>query len=173
MQGGFLPKSITFFPRFFFYQTESSRMWVCTDYLINTLEICSNRSVYTHCYAYESILKMLHLSSSILDTLKIRHFESAAIWKINPLPIFHEETFRQGPMCGILPGREREALQVHLEVSHSTKINLHPLRATSRARFRPSSLSPCSMERGKLLTHPRYRAHTRLHVNDKFAWRCL
>ncbi|KAK5613679.1 hypothetical protein CRENBAI_017619 [Crenichthys baileyi] len=29
----------------------------------------------------------------------------------------------------------------------STKMNLHPLRATSRARFRPSSLSPCCMQR--------------------------
>lgn len=34
-----------------------------------------------------------------------------------------------------------------MEVIPGTKINLHPLRATSRARFRPSSLSPHCRER--------------------------
>lgn len=59
--------------------------------------------------------------------------------------------------------REGSAAQVHMEVSHNTKINLHPLRATSRARFRPSSLSSCCIEseenRTSMLDHT--RAHTR------------
>lgn len=43
-----------------------------------------------------------------------------------------------------------------MEVIPGTKINLHPLRATSRARFRPSSLSP----------HCREPSRVRRFVND-------
>lgn len=42
--------------------------------------------------------------------------------------------------------KERRAASVHVEVTPGTKINVHPLGATSRARFRPSSLSPLCRE---------------------------
>lgn len=56
----------------------------------------------------------------------------------------------------------RSAAQVHLEVSHSAKINLHPLRATSRARFRPSSVSACCTGESAHAHIPRVQLMTRV-----------
>lgn len=59
-----------------------------------------------------------------------REAERTAIWKLKPFPIFQKEKLRQGGRGreGKRRGaREREEEEVHLEVSHSTKINLHPL----------------------------------------------
>lgn len=61
-----------------------------------------------------------------------------------PLVIFQKEHFLERAPCAgfsCQAEKERRAAWVHVEVIPGTKMNLHALGATSRARFRPSSLS--------------------------------
>lgn len=86
-----------------------SNYWSNPNHTADFLVLLFNKCCSLSCKEVTSLYLLRYTEFRHTEN-KRRHTESAAIWKLKPLPIFQKEKFRQGPMCGILPGREREAL---------------------------------------------------------------